>query len=154
MNVWEMVSKLAREHEGTDEEAALELLRQVGVKATAADFLCPLVADRIAHRRRDVVRGAEYRAFGGSTRRELAEVIDSRSDRKRLLDASFALGDGRFVRWGEATVADHAARIDLLAAQRAGLDATIQRHREAIAAIQNAGVSCLDDIEAHEMADA
>lgn len=60
-----------------------------------------------------------------------------------LLDSEFAVGDGRRVTWGAATVDEHVARIRLLTSNvRGNLDA-IARHEAAIRAIQESSTASL-----------
>lgn len=149
MTGWELLRAVAREDDRSDSEAAVEFLRRAGVRAVGSvELLMPLIEDGVAHERRNATREVERSALhSGSARRVIGDVIDSVNDRKRLLDASFALGDGRIVRWGEATIADHQARIELLARMRAGLTETMGQHEQAIALIESHGVTCLDEIE-------
>lgn len=66
---------------------------------------------------------------------------------RELLDSSFAMGDGTFVTWGDATRENHEARIEMHRANaQAGLEGWA-RHAAAIDAITAAGASCLNDIE-------
>jgi hypothetical protein len=51
---------------------------------------------------------------------------------KRLLKSAFALGDGTSVQWGEATKAQHEARLELLMKNVEGNLDTANRHRAAI----------------------
>ncbi|MFI2663193.1 hypothetical protein [Micromonospora carbonacea] len=65
---------------------------------------------------------------------------------RELLASFFALGDGRQVSWGDATVADHRQRIELLVRGMAGTAETAARHAAAIRMIEEAGVSRLGDL--------
>ena len=122
------------EEAGRDPVALLNL-----ALATDPYLLLPLVEDYLAHLNRAEVRASEQRAFsqreGEPTRLAVAELVDK----------YFATGDG-WVRWGEATVEDHQARIAFLKKMRTGIDATIERHEEAIKKIIEAGVTCLDEL--------
>jgi hypothetical protein len=51
-----------------------------------------------------------------------------------------------WVRWGEATIADHRARVDYLTRKRDGIDATIRRHLDTIDTLTAAGVSSLEEL--------
>jgi hypothetical protein len=64
-----------------------------------------------------------------------------------LLGASFALGDGRTVTWGEATLDDHEQRIELLFGNVSGNLATIAVHERAAELLRSAGASCLNDMK-------
>lgn len=60
-----------------------------------------------------------------------------------LLASTFALGDGRTVTWGEATIADHATRIDLLTKMAAGTLETAALHQKAIDELTATGLPSL-----------
>lgn len=63
-----------------------------------------------------------------------------------LLRSTFALADGRTVTWGNATLADHRARTEMIGKQVAGSLETIARHNEAIRMIKKAKASRLADL--------
>ena len=63
-----------------------------------------------------------------------------------LLTSTVALPDGTRVPWGEATIAQHEARIDMLAKHAASELETATRHKAAVEAIRAAGVSCLNEL--------
>lgn len=63
-----------------------------------------------------------------------------------LLMTTFALGDGRTVSWGRATVADHRQRVSMLANKAIGTLQTAALHEEAIAVIEEAGKTCLTEV--------
>lgn len=65
---------------------------------------------------------------------------------RELFNERFSLGGGEVVTWGQATVAQHALRIEMLGKIRAGIDETIARHREAIRMIESHGVARLEEI--------
>ena len=89
-------------------------------------------------------RGRVRRVEQQATR--VGRKVDPTGERRQLLDETFGIGDGRRITWGEATVADHQARADMLAKMRDGLDATIARHLDAIAQLQQANARCLNDL--------
>lgn len=64
-----------------------------------------------------------------------------------LLSASFALGDGRTVTWGDATIEDHHTRIGLLQRQLIGTGDAIARHEAAVSMIVEAGVARLGEVK-------
>lgn len=90
--------------------------------------------------------------------REMERIMGNFRDAVRLeltaelLGAEFALGDGRSVTWGAATVAEHTQRIDLLMGNVRGNLETANRHRSAVAMIAEHGVSTLNDVVALERA--
>lgn len=65
---------------------------------------------------------------------------------EELLATTFSVGGGREVTWGEATVADHQARIDAQVAHAAGTLEDVQRHAAAIELLNESGVSCLAEV--------
>ena len=62
------------------------------------------------------------------------------------------LGDGTTVVWGDALREQHLQRMAWLRRQVDGLEQTIARHAVAVAAIDAAGVSCLNDLLAADEA--
>lgn len=72
----------------------------------------------------------------------------SRSD---FLATRFYTGH-HYVTWGEATVVDHRERITFLGSLRNGIDATIQRHANAIEQIEAAGVTALAELTTEAVA--
>lgn len=66
--------------------------------------------------------------------------------RRGLAPSQFALGDGRRVTWGEATVSEHETRAEMLTGQAAGVAETAARHVAAVKMIREGGVSCLADL--------
>lgn len=121
----------------------------------AREYLGALILNECERIERDRVRNVEASSWTKRTRKASSSATPrqgvlstSLSERDRLLTKTFALGDGRRVPWGSATIDDHKARIDLLRRYRVGLDRTITRHVEAIEEITEAGVSCLNEIKA------
>ena len=64
-----------------------------------------------------------------------------------LLASSFALGDGRAVTWGQATLEDHRQRVDLLRRHVEGNVKTIQLHEHAAAMLRESGAKCLNEYQ-------
>jgi hypothetical protein len=90
-------------------------------------------SDAFRERFRDIAAGAPITIAPSVTMRQ-------------LFNEKFSLGSGEVVTWGQATVAQHALRIEMLGKIRAGIDETIGRHREAIRMIEANGVSRLEEI--------
>lgn len=128
----------------SDQSIAINVLATVGVNGRASMTLTPVVAAAVETLRRAPVRQTERRVFGQA--RTLGETVDVVALRAELSAEFFSLGDGRRVRWGEATVEQHRERIDLLEKQIAGIRYTVDAHAQAIVEIEAAGVSCLDEI--------
>jgi hypothetical protein len=63
-----------------------------------------------------------------------------------LLGSEFALGDGRRVTWGDATVTDHDQRISMLIANASANAEAAARHRAAVMLIESLGVQSLGEI--------
>ena len=121
--------------------AALDDLHIRGERTRS--LLLPIVTEAVLMARRKVTRQHERTV-------PIDSIYDGQttlSARQALLDQSFALGDGRYVTWGEATEADHLARINILAAHIEGVQKTIDQHETAISFIHQRGVSCLGEIE-------
>jgi hypothetical protein len=66
---------------------------------------------------------------------------------EELLGTKFALGDGTKVTWGEATVEQHRQYVVMLSGQVAGTVETAARHEAAIRLCEEAGVSCLGELD-------
>lgn len=112
----------------------------------AAEVLLPLVAAEVDRTIRERVRITEAEVVTSIVRRSRRNGRPA-VDRKALfLRASIALGDGTRITWGEATAEQHLQRIAMLEGQMAGVAVTAERHRIAVAAITEAGVSCLNDL--------
>jgi hypothetical protein len=67
---------------------------------------------------------------------------------EELLSTKIALGDGTQVTWGEATAAQLRQRADMLLAMAAGDVKGAARLRKAAEMIEDADVTCLDDLDA------
>lgn len=96
------------------------------------------VEDPLEYRRRYPTIGEALDDFRAEIRLELTA---------ELMATTFALGDGRSVTWGRATVAQHRQRAAKLVGTAVGTLQTVALHEEAIAAIEAAGVSCLRDVQ-------
>lgn len=64
-----------------------------------------------------------------------------------LLAATFAVGDGRTVTWGQATIRDHMIRIGMLRGQMTGTGDAIARHEAAMSMITASGAACLNELQ-------
>lgn len=126
---------------------------------TAVDQLTPdqlresviPIAEGIA---RDVMRRnartIEDDAFAISGEHDDLEAAISRDD---LLATRFALPDGRWVLWSEATAEDHLARAAMQDGLARSCSVDAERHRQAAALIEQRGVTCLAEIsEARDVA--
>lgn len=64
----------------------------------------------------------------------------------KFLNSHFAIGDGRVVTWGNATVEEHRERISLLMTNASANAEAASRHQSAINTIESNGVSCLSEL--------
>lgn len=136
----------------------VEVLAEKALDELPRTELVVLLGELVRHERRRVCAARERDLWREliSHSREPGPI--AKSDRpvssgvKGLLVQRFALGDGTSVEWGAATVDQHETRIAMLRRMRDGIDLTIDRHRSAIEAINEAGVSCLADLQASEVA--
>jgi hypothetical protein len=119
------------------------------VRLLAADFLAEtdhslladLLANEFARLRRDAARLVELA--------EIAAIHRTPPEWTPKLRANLvALGDRKTTTFGQMTVEQHRIRIAMLTKVRDGVDRTIGLHEEAVAAIEAAGVTCLDDLAA------
>lgn len=127
-------------------EAALDSLGRQSQRVRS--LLYPILVEALVIHRRSTTRNVERqtplgKVYGGET------TIDQR--RKRL-ESTFALPDGRRVAWSEATRTDHEERIAYLERHMQGVQRTIDEHRTAIDLIDQHGVTCLADIDREEAA--
>lgn len=125
----------------TPETLTAAICGDLRLNARQREALFGLVLERCQQWERGRVRQVEQ------TVSRVGRVADPTGARSALLVETFATGDGRRVAWGEATAADHEARIAMLSALRDGIDATLTRHLDALDAIRAAGASCLNDLE-------
>ena len=137
---------IAQHDQGDPDRTAIAVLNAVACPAKWRDLFGPLLRDECRRSFRADARKIEEEAGGAhsisGTQARDAAVGPSRTD---FLATRFYTGD-RYVTWGEATVEDHRSRIAFLASLRNGIDATIQRHADAIEQIEAAGVATLADL--------
>lgn len=119
-----------------------------------------LVLPIIGQVRREGARRIEHRVhrefFASLPPRKVSSVEERREairhiamrlpDKRDLLKTTFALGDGREVEWGKATVDDHRQRLAMLSSQQDGIGETMLLHEAAIEQIVAAGVTSLGDL--------
>jgi hypothetical protein len=134
-------------------------------KIRPASLVFPLIVNAVASRRRAQTRRMEETAFAelrrGSriARKIILSGTPAQTAFRNLSQLRFPAGkdDDKkvvWVTWGQATVAQHQARIDAMNAHKAGVEADVCRHAEAIQLCETAGVSCLDDLLAEQKGDA
>lgn len=128
--------------------AASKILVDLGVHGDAFDCLYPVVANAVRMLNRASTRTVERIASGiiRTTDNDADEIATRHEARLELMSKGFATRTWGWVRWGEATVAQHEERIAMLARIRGGIDDTIDLHAEAIAEITAAGAACLNEV--------
>lgn len=129
---------------GDPTESGAAIAKVLRLTLSQEEALLPLIQHECANFDRNRVRSIESDAMAAS------RPVDPLAARRDLLNENFATNNG-FVRWGQATVADHLARIEMLSKLRDGLAATIGRHEIAITIIETNGVNCLSDIDDLDM---
>jgi hypothetical protein len=133
---------------GDPKADARRLFRALSVPKEWADLFRVLVVDEFRDAARQQVLAAERGQNNPETHgRHAPPAADIPNDRTRYLSERFYNG-AVYVVWGEATLTDHQCRIEYLSLMRDGIEATIDRHREAVAEIVAAGVTCLNDLDA------
>lgn len=149
----------AHDPSATPDQVALRAISSLGDMA-ARLIAIELLAREVAQIRRGEVRVIERAATSvavvrattrAEARRERVEALTSvvigvRLDLSRRFLASTFVVNGERVTWGQATVAQHATRIDRLATQAAGLQDTVARHQEAIRLIEERHARSLADL--------
>lgn len=137
---------IAKHDQGDPDLTATAVLAAVACPAKWRDLFGGLLVQECRRMHRFDARKIEEEASGGhstsGTQRQGAAAGPSRTD---FLATRFYTGD-HYVTWGEATVEDHRNRIAYLALLRNGIDATIQRHADAIEQIEAAGAATLADL--------
>ena len=128
---------------GEPETTAAAIVADLKLNARQREVLWPIVLEACELVDRNRVRRVEQSV-------RLGVRSDPGGERAALMLESFALGDGRRVLWGAATIADHEERIAWLVKLADGIEATIDRHRETVATLRSAGVSCLNDLPSDE----
>lgn len=127
--------------------SAEEIARIVFKKLPKSALFGLLVAE-VARLLREEVREEEIAAYRKLfSNGESSSLPELEETMRALCGESFATGDGFTVMWGKATIEQHQQRIAMLEAMRDGIDRTIERHRQAIRLIEEAGVSCLADVK-------
>lgn len=133
-----------------------DAIRNDTLKEERAATVTPAAPKAMRRERRSVFDRPETPEQEASAQRFRDRVDQIMSDLKadlqmewtrELLDSVFAVGDGTFVSWGEATVEQHEARIQMHAVNAEAAMEGWARHSQAVDAIAEAGVSCLNEIE-------
>lgn len=110
-------------------------------------------AEDRARREREIEEAGSVEAWH---QRRLSDLITGFADEVRertrleltmeLLSSEFALGDGRSVTWGAATITEHSQRVELLRQNVSGNLATIRRHEAAISMIAERQAATLGEL--------
>ena len=108
-----------------------------------AAWLIELTADAIRSAQRQSAHRVEMTAFSQS---RTAGEDELRARMRDLFSTPIALGENESALWGSATVEQHRQRIAMLSKIRDGIDSTIRRHTQAIEIIEDAGVTCLNEV--------
>lgn len=129
--------------EGKTPEQAADAALSGARKADLVSFVRPLVVMKARQFQRSMIRDIEEEVDA-----RIADGEDPLSVRRKLSQSSFALPDGSYVDWLDATADQHLLRAGWQRNQAMALVADAERHEAAAAAIRAAGVSCLRDLEA------
>lgn len=131
--------ELVNEHwDGDAYSTAVAICVYLELPSEAQEVLLPVIADRARDSYRDGVRKMERVAFAKNT----PTTPQQRND---FLSSGFPIPGG-FVLWGEATIAEHLMRIEMLQVQRDGLAATQERHVTTIHWCEQHSVDRLNDL--------
>lgn len=147
---------------GEARSTALALLKELlgePEPEEAIQVLLPWITDRVRAAVRTDVRKAEEAAFAhpvGYPDRVAQSYVDSRGGLPSLNNLELLLelpvlvprpgSRSQAVPWKDMTVADHQARIGMLARPVNALRVTMRRHEWSIQEIEKHGVRCLGDI--------
>lgn len=147
----ELAKAVAACPQSSDIEIAARFADALDEESRLAWFLS-IAAREVALHRRTVTRSIEVQAFAALY--EGTGQLDANAEPtltiSEVFRERFALGNGIRVEWGAATVEQHRQRISMLQTLQAGIGVTIHRHEQAITLIEDANVSCLDDLVEHE----
>lgn len=138
---------VAAQRDDTPADAASAILTKLKVIGEARAVLLPVVINAVATLHRGQVRRIERIASGVREEPDTAPQSMTRHEaRIALARKTFVTAAGETVYWGQATVAQHRSRMELLATMANGINETISLHADAIAEIELHGVTCLDDL--------
>lgn len=98
------------------------------------------------NQRVDIVDAALANAVNRIARDAASRIINEWAP--SLLAQTFTLPNGRTVRWGEATAAEHEARASQLEKHASGVIQTAALHRRALSDIQASGGKSLNELTA------
>ena len=132
------------------EDATWAYLNALSIEELRAK-LFPYVRNSMRILKRNRCRAIERLVFTGDDGDGTAEerhAVDLLAERRKLVDESFALPDGRRVRWLDATAADHRARAEWQRSKAKGHIDDAERHEVAASVIEEFNVSCLAEIQA------
>ncbi len=130
--------------DGFDSEAcAKTFLDEHQIPAKAAEMLRPLLVAEANAVRTASARAASRRIFVPEQARATINPLEM----KRALAAeSFALGDGTWVSYLQATAEQHEARADMLRRQLDGIERSALVHERCASVIRVHGVTCLAEV--------
>lgn len=138
--------QLVNEHH-LDPEAATDQALDGMTKAQLIAFVRPIVLMRARQEQRRHTRRLEREAFRPRVASVGSETVQTRPQAMQELNRrTFPLPSGGSVAWGEATVNDHLARAGWQRSLAASIVADAEVHEYAARLIEEAGVSCLDEI--------
>ena len=138
---------VAAQRDDTPADAASSILTKLKVSSEARAVLLPVIINAVATFHRGKVRRIERVAAGITVGvDDEAPEITRHEARMKLARETFVTAEGECVRWGQATVAQHMSRIEMLHRQAYGLEVSIDLHHAAVADIERHGVTCLDEI--------
>lgn len=129
----------------SDKEVAAQILLALKVNREAATLLLPILTEAVRLERRKIAQANEVAAFVGKP--------NGKDLRAALVEETFAVGDGRRVKWLDATVEDHEARIAYQQRLIGAIASDVDRHQLAIKLIQNHGATCLRDVPEDDLAE-
>lgn len=125
--------------DGATPEGAVASILASASKERIVSMCRPVLLERARHIARSIVRRVEQ-DFD-------AEAMTDPEARSALAGRSFALPDGRMVRWDEATEGEHLLRAGWQRRLAGGLVADAERHEAAAEMIRAAGVRCLAELD-------
>lgn len=142
-----------RRPDATSGEIAAAVMTSARTRADLFELALPAVVAAATVAKRQQVRSVEAAAFG----QKVPEVhtpgvgqtasTDPLAARKALMsDRAYVNHDLGYVAWGDMTAEMHTLRADYLERKAHGHLVTADRHRTAAKFIEEAGVSCLNDL--------
>lgn len=140
------ISELITEVTDGDAQRAPREIAEAIYPRLGDDDKVGILTEYVANWQRNAARQLEAAAFAEFVNGTAKPATKRPDALAALFNTPFKLGENRTTSWGQATVEEHRIRIAFLEVMRNGIDRTISHHRRAIEVIEDAGVTCLQEV--------